>query len=53
LGPIFALTLLDFLPPLPYLICSAISLGTAFLVVQRLCRGGQPAVGEQAANLAK
>jgi DHA1 family tetracycline resistance protein-like MFS transporter len=42
-GPIFAATLLEYYPPLPYLICSAISLFTALLVVQRLCGQGQTA----------
>jgi MFS family permease len=41
-GPIFAATLLDYYPPLPYLICSCISLLTALLVVQRLCHQLQP-----------
>ena len=30
--------LLPFLPPLPYLGCAAILLGTTMLVLQRLCR---------------
>src|ERR1051326_161177 len=42
-GPIFAATLLEYYPPLPYLICSGISLFTALLVVQRLCGQSQPA----------
>ncbi len=41
-GPVFAATLLEYYPPLPYLICSGISLFTALLVVQRLC-GERPA----------
>jgi MFS family permease len=41
-GPIFAATLLDFNPPLPYLICSGISLLTAVLVIQRLYGAPQP-----------
>lgn len=41
-GPVFAATLLEYYPPLPYLICSGISLLTALLVVQRLC-GEKPA----------
>jgi MFS family permease len=36
-GPIFAATLLEYRPALPYLICSGISLFTALLVIQRLC----------------
>src|SRR5262249_40088174 len=37
LGPLFATTLLPFMPPLPYLVCAAVLLGTTALVVQRLC----------------
>jgi len=50
-GPIFAATLLAYYPPLPYLICSGISLLTALLVVQRLCheRQEQPAGAEPGA----
>jgi MFS family permease len=35
-GPLFGTTLLPYLPPLPYLICTAVLLGTAGLVAQRL-----------------
>jgi len=52
-GPIFAATLLDYYAPLPYLICSAVSLFTALLVVQRLCREAQPVVPRHEADLAK
>src|SRR5437016_3711289 len=38
IAPIFAAMLRDYYPALPYLICSGISLFTAILVVQRLCR---------------
>jgi hypothetical protein len=38
LAPIFAATLLVYHPAVPYLFCSAISLFTAFLVIQKLCR---------------
>jgi DHA1 family tetracycline resistance protein-like MFS transporter len=38
LGPIYANTLLHWVPPLPYLSCTVIMLLTAFLVAQRLCR---------------
>jgi MFS family permease len=41
-GPIFAATLLEYHAPLPYLICSGISLLTAVLVIQRLCGANQP-----------
>jgi len=37
LGPLCATPLLSFLPPLPYLACTAILLATALLVVRRLC----------------
>jgi MFS family permease len=43
LGPIFATTLLPFYPAMPYLICTAVLLGTSVLVTQRLCRDAQPA----------
>jgi predicted MFS family arabinose efflux permease len=52
-GPIFAATLLEYHPTLPYLICSGISLCTGILVVQRLCRAGNSTVGDQTANFAK
>jgi len=52
-GPIFAATLLDYSAPLPYLICSGISLLTAMLVVQRLCRETQPLATGNAPDLAK
>jgi len=35
LGPIFATGLLPFMPPLPYLICTGILLGTSFILAQR------------------
>jgi len=41
-GPIFAATLLEHHPALPYLICSGISLCAAFLVIQRICGESQP-----------
>ena len=50
---IFAATLLDYYAPLPYVICSGISLFTAFLVIQRLFREPQPVVPHQEADLAK
>lgn len=37
LGPLFATTLLQYVPPLPYLICALLLVGTTALVVQRLC----------------
>ena len=42
LGPVFATALLVYSPPLPYVICAAVLLGTTVLVVQRLCRDTQP-----------
>jgi multidrug resistance protein len=53
LAPIFAAALLDYSAPLPYVICSGISLLTALLVVQRLCRETPPLAAGDAANLAK
>ena len=38
LGPIFATTVLHYLPPLPYLTCTVVLLGTSVLVFQQLCR---------------
>ncbi|PYJ06788.1 MAG: MFS transporter, partial [Verrucomicrobia bacterium] len=52
-APIFAASLLDVHPWLPYLICSAISLFTACLVIQRLCREPWPLQTADAADLAK
>jgi MFS family permease len=50
-APIFAASLLEVHPALPYLICSGISLLTALLVVQYLCRLHQTVVpGEPAAS---
>jgi MFS family permease len=44
LGPLFATPLLSLLPPLPYLVCTAILLATTVLVVRRLGAEG-PATG--------
>jgi multidrug resistance protein len=49
LGPLFATTLLPYLPPLPYLICAAVLLGTTMLVVRQLCQPN-PVVAEGAAE---
>jgi MFS family permease len=46
-GPIFAATLLDHHPALPYLVCSGISLFAAFLVVQKLCGESQASQSAQ------
>jgi DHA1 family tetracycline resistance protein-like MFS transporter len=43
LGPVFATGLLAYSPPLPYLICAAVLLGTTVLVVQRLYHETPPA----------
>jgi MFS family permease len=53
LAPLFAATLLDYHPAIPYLICSVISLFTGFLVVQRLCRDPQVAMAESATPVPK
>jgi len=45
LGPVFATTTLQYLPPLPYLLCAAILLATALFVVQRLCAAPVPLAG--------
>lgn len=42
LGPIYATTLLDWMPPLPYLLCAAILCATTLLVIQRFGRQAQP-----------
>lgn len=52
LAPIFAASLLVHHPAIPYLICSAISLVTAFVVIQRLCHDRQPAVSSTATPVA-
>jgi MFS family permease len=41
LGPIFASGLLPFMAALPYLVCTAILLGTTVFVIQRFCRTPQ------------
>jgi MFS family permease len=53
LGPIFATTLLPYMPSLPYLVCTGILLATTVLVVQQL-GPGEPAVsGSQPAGQGK
>ena len=37
IGPIYATTLLHYMPALPYLTCTAVLLGTTIFVVQKLC----------------
>ncbi len=53
LGPIFATTLLHYWPPLPYLACAGVLLGTAALAVKRLCGPGEPVPADDAARFAK
>jgi MFS family permease len=53
LGPIFATTLLTRLPPLPYLICAAVLIGTTVLVIRRLCGKVQPVAADNAVNPTK
>jgi MFS transporter, DHA1 family, tetracycline resistance protein len=48
IGPLFAATLYTHVPALPYLVCGAISLVTAGLVIQRLSAGDRPADRETA-----
>ncbi len=50
-GPLYATTLLHYSPPLPYLTCAAVLLGTTVLVVQRLCKADQPVAARDAAPL--
>ena len=52
-GPLFANALLPWLPPLPYLICAAVLLGTTVLVGRRLFLGDPPAAEGKTANLAR
>ena len=42
LGPIFASGLLPFMAALPYLVCTAVLLGTTALVIRRFCRETEP-----------
>jgi len=44
IGPLFAATLFDYKPALPYLICSGIALAAGLLAWQSLCRSEQPLV---------
>jgi DHA1 family tetracycline resistance protein-like MFS transporter len=53
LGPVFATALLPCSPPLPYLICAVVLLGTTALVGQRLFHGPQPPADGMTASLAK
>jgi len=53
LGPIFATTLLPFHPAMPYLICTAVLLGTTMLVTQRLCGDGRASAAQEVTGTAK
>jgi len=53
LGPIFATTLLGYLPPLPYLACTAVLIVTCVVVVQKLCRESIPIAGAGATGVAE
>src|SRR5437867_3123055 len=53
LGPIYATTLLHYMPPLPYLTCTAVLLATSVLVFQKLCRENEPAVVPGATGIVK
>ncbi len=44
IGPIYATALLHYLPPLPYLTCTVVLLGTTIVVVQKLCTTNQAAL---------
>jgi len=53
LGPIFATTLLQWYPSVPYLICALVLIATTVLVFRGLCRPGQPAPERNAATAMK
>jgi DHA1 family tetracycline resistance protein-like MFS transporter len=53
LGPIYATTLLHYIPPLPYLTCTVVLLGTTVMVVQRLCREDLPLVAGPTPHMAE
>jgi MFS family permease len=53
LGPIYATTLLHYMPPLPYLTCTAVLLATSVLVMQKLCRENEAAVVPGEAGMVK
>jgi DHA1 family tetracycline resistance protein-like MFS transporter len=50
LGPIFATTLLDYLPSLPYVFCAVILLATTFFVVGRLTGESEAIVVNEAGS---
>lgn len=53
LGPIFATTFFHYIPPLPYLTCTAVLLATTLLVVQKLWGQNAPVVMPDATDPAK
>lgn len=53
LGPIFATTTLHSMPPLPYLTCALVLLGTAIVFARKMGREPSPAVSTQATRAAK
>jgi MFS family permease len=53
LGPIFATTLLQWYPSVPYLVCAAVLLATTGLVVRGLCGSNQPAITREPTTAAR
>jgi hypothetical protein len=53
LGPMFATGLLPYHPALPYLVCTAVLLGTTVLLIQRFGAEIHPAAAASAAQPAK
>jgi len=53
LGPIFATTTLYYLPPLPYLVCTLVLLGTAIVFGKKMGHEPSPAVSVQPTRAAE
>ncbi len=53
LGPIFATTTLHYMPPLPYLTCTLVLLGTAIVFAKKMRNEPSPAVSAQPARAAE
>ncbi|MCU0785138.1 MAG: MFS transporter [Verrucomicrobia bacterium] len=53
LGPIFATTTLQYLPPLPYLTCTLVLLGTVVVFAKKMGREPSPALSAQPIRAAK
>jgi len=53
LGPIFATTTLHYMPPLPYLTCTLVLLGTAIVFAKKMGREPSPAVTGQPTRAAE